>query len=46
MKGRLVKSLNTTENKSISFGSDITPGIYSIEVIQGNNIKLLKAIKL
>ncbi|MEO5892834.1 MAG: T9SS type A sorting domain-containing protein [Ferruginibacter sp.] len=43
--GRTVYQTNGTTNKNYRFGSNFTPGLYIIKVIQGNTLQTLKVIK-
>jgi hypothetical protein len=45
MQGRLVNSMKANPNTNIKIGWELRPGIYFLEVIQGNNKKYIKLLK-
>lgn len=43
--GRRIKQLKSESNQTFYFGDDLQPGMYVIEVRQGNNSKIIKMVK-
>ena len=43
--GRRIKNLKSESNQTIYFGDDLQPGMYVIEVRQGNYSKIIKMVK-
>jgi len=43
--GRRISKLKTETNQSINYGDDLKPGMYIIEIRQGDNVKTLKVAK-
>lgn len=43
--GRLISKLNTVKNQSLRFGDDLRPGVYLVEITQGEQHKTIKVIK-
>ena len=46
INGKAVYTSKGSPSQAFTFGEDLTAGIYMIEVRQGNEIKILKAIKM
>jgi hypothetical protein len=44
-KGRRIKTLNFNSNEIVSFGNELHPGVYFIEVIDGDSVKMMKVVK-
>jgi hypothetical protein len=44
--GQVIEQLTTTSNQIVSFGDKLQPGVYYVEVRQGNTRKLVKLVKL
>ena len=44
--GRLIKQLDASPQAPIRFGNELNSGLYYIEVSQGMEIKVVKALKL
>ena len=44
-QGRLVEMLNAKPNANIMIGRNLVPGLYFLEVLQGNNKKSVKLLK-
>jgi hypothetical protein len=44
-QGKLVEMLNVNSNANIMIGRKLVPGLYFLEVIQGNNKKSIKLLK-
>ncbi len=44
--GQVVEQITTTSNQIVSFGDKLQPGVYYVEVRQGETRKLVKLIKL
>ena len=44
--GQVVERITTTSNQIVSFGDKLQPGVYYVEVRQGETRKLVKLIKL
>ena len=45
MQGRLIQSLNSKPAQSATFGKDLRPGVYCIQITQGEHTQVYKAIK-
>lgn len=45
VEGRLIKSFFTTSNQNILFGNDLMPGVYMLEISNGINKKIIRAVK-
>ena len=45
MYGRTVHQVKGTANQSYKFGQHFAGGVYIIEIIQGEHVKTLKAVK-
>jgi hypothetical protein len=45
MQGRLVNSMKANSNTSFKIGWELRPGIYFLEVTQGDNKKYIKILK-
>ena len=45
MQGRLVNSIKANPNTNIKIGWELRPGIYFLEVTQGDNKKYIKILK-
>ena len=43
--GRFLSKLNAVENQVYSFGDDLRPGVYLVEIIQGQQRKTIKVVK-
>ncbi len=46
LTGKLIRRMATVRNETIVFGSDLNPGNYIMEVIQGNHRRIQKLVKL
>ncbi len=46
MDGRIITTFNTAPQETISFGSELSRGLYLIEVTQGGERQVLKGQKL
>ncbi len=46
ISGRLLKRIDSKRNETISFGNDLKPGNYIMEVIQGGTRKIQQLVKL
>jgi hypothetical protein len=44
-QGRQVKTLTFNSNEIVSFGNELRSGVYLVEVIDGDNVKILKVVK-
>lgn len=44
--GHVVEQMTTTSNQIVSFGDKLQPGVYYVEIRQGETHKLVKLIKL
>ena len=44
--GKVIFTAKPTPDQPFRFGEELTPGIYMIEVRQGNNVKTIKAVKI
>ncbi len=44
--GQVVQRISTTANRLIRFGQNLAPGVYYVEVSQGETRKLVKLVKL
>jgi hypothetical protein len=45
LQGRLMKTLMIHPNENISLGADLKPGVYMLEVLQGEEKKVLRVVK-
>ena len=45
MSGRLIEKINTTKDKTTRFGEELKPGVYMVEIRQGEQQKTIKVIK-
>jgi hypothetical protein len=45
MQGRLVNTFKFSSMETIAFGSELKPGVYVVEVREGDKIKTLRVIK-
>lgn len=46
LQGRLISEWTTSPDETVVFGNSLKAGIYMVEVRQGNNVKITRAIKL
>ncbi|MBI1781978.1 MAG: T9SS type A sorting domain-containing protein, partial [Sphingobacteriales bacterium] len=46
ISGRLISQFVTTPYQTMNFGADIKKGVYMVHILQGNDRKTLKVIKL
>ncbi len=44
-QGRRIKTLSFNSNEIVSFGNELRSGLYLVEVIDGDNVKMLKVVK-
>lgn len=44
-QGRQIKTLTFNSNEIVSFGNELRSGLYLVEVIDGDNVKMLKVVK-
>ncbi|MDB5276624.1 MAG: hypothetical protein JWR61_1579 [Ferruginibacter sp.] len=45
LNGRLMLKLNTVKNNTFRFGEDLRPGVYMVQITQGDQRKTIKVIK-
>ena len=45
INGRFISKLNAVKNQTYKFGNDLRPGVYMIEVRQGQQRKTVKLVK-
>jgi hypothetical protein len=45
IEGRLLNTISTMSKQNISFGNDLLPGVYMLEVSNGINQKTIRAVK-
>ena len=45
ISGRLISTMTGEKNQSIRFGANLKPGLYMVEVIQGNQRRVYKVVK-
>ena len=46
INGKTFYSTTTTGNQTITFGETLAPGIYIVEIRQGSDVKIIKAVKI
>jgi hypothetical protein len=46
LSGKVLQVTQMTPSSTISVARDVIPGIYLIEIRQGDQLKILKAVKL
>jgi len=46
MSGRQVETLRETSSGTFQFGSKLTPGMYIVQITQGDHVKVLRVIKI
>lgn len=44
-QGRQIKTLTFYSNEIVSFGNELRSGLYLVEVIEGDNVKMMKVVK-
>ena len=44
-QGKTIQTLNFKSGENISFGERLNPGIYFIEIREGEKIKIIRALK-
>jgi len=44
-QGRRIKTFTLNSNEIVSFGNELHPGVYLVEVIEGDNVKMIKVVK-
>jgi hypothetical protein len=45
ISGRLISKLSAVKNNTLRFGDDLRPGVYMVEVKQGQRQKIIKVVK-
>ncbi|MDN3654294.1 HYR domain-containing protein [Ferruginibacter paludis] len=45
LNGRRISKLNTVKNSTLRFGEDLRPGVYMVQITQGDQQKIMKVIK-
>jgi hypothetical protein len=44
-QGRQIKMLSFNSNEIVSFGNELRSGVYLVEVIDGDSVKMMKVVK-